>query len=50
MQGVTKDLLIQFYKKTQRKPHKIVMYRDGVSEGQFQQVWFRLVVQSSGRC
>lgn len=41
MQGVAKDLLMQFYKHTGLKPVKIVMYRDGVSEGQFQQVCIR---------
>ena len=38
MEGVTKELLIQFYRSVKQKPCKIVMYRDGVSEGQFQQV------------
>ena len=35
---MVKDLLIQFYKSTRFKPNKIIFYRDGVSEGQFQQV------------
>lgn len=38
MEGVTKELLLQFYRNVKKKPCKIVMYRDGVSEGQFQQV------------
>lgn len=38
MKGVTMELLKQFYRATKSKPHKIIMYRDGVSEGQFQQV------------
>ena len=39
MEGVTRELLMQFYRNVnQQKPCKIVMYRDGVSEGQFQQV------------
>ena len=35
---ITKDLLKQFYRALGKKPSKIVMFRDGVSEGQFQQV------------
>lgn len=33
-----RELLIQFYKSTRFKPTRIIFYRDGVSEGQFQQV------------
>ena len=33
-----RDLMIEFYKATHFKPVRIVMYRDGVSEGQFQPV------------
>lgn len=35
---ITKELLKQFYKSLGKKPARIVMFRDGVSEGQFQQV------------
>ncbi|XP_064651862.1 protein argonaute-2-like isoform X2 [Lineus longissimus] len=35
---MVKELLIQFYKSTRFKPNRIIFYRDGVSEGQFQQV------------
>lgn len=35
---MVKELLIQFYRSTRFKPHRIIFYRDGVSEGQFQQV------------
>ena len=35
---MVRDLMIEFYKATHFKPVRIVMYRDGVSEGQFQQV------------
>jgi len=38
LQAMTKELLIAFYKSTRQKPEKIIMYRDGVSEGQFQTV------------
>ena len=36
MKNVTKKLLMQFYQQNNgRKPEKIVMFRDGCSEGQF---------------
>ena len=36
MKNVTKNLLMKFHDENKgRKPEKIVMYRDGVSEGQF---------------
>ena len=38
LRGQTKRLLVSFYKATKQKPKKIIMYRDGVSEGQFQMV------------
>ncbi|XP_062212056.1 protein argonaute 12-like [Phragmites australis] len=36
--GMVRDLLVSFYKSTGHKPHRIIFYRDGVSEGQFSQV------------
>ena len=38
MSSMVKDSLVSFYRKTGFKPHRVVMYRDGVSEGQFQTV------------
>jgi len=38
LSNIARTLLIRFYKSTQRKPEKIMFYRDGVSEGQFQAV------------
>ena len=35
---MVKELLIQFYRSTRFKPNRIILYRDGVSEGQFQTV------------
>ncbi|XP_041360926.1 protein argonaute-2-like isoform X5 [Gigantopelta aegis] len=35
---MVRELLIQFYKSTRFKPTRIIFYRDGVSEGQFQTV------------
>ena len=36
--SMVRDLMVEFYKATNFKPVRIVMYRDGVSEGQFNQV------------
>ncbi|XP_076888490.1 protein argonaute MEL1-like [Bidens hawaiensis] len=36
--GMIRDLLISFKKSTGHKPHRIIFYRDGVSEGQFNEV------------
>ncbi|KAI3899313.1 hypothetical protein MKW92_024334 [Papaver armeniacum] len=36
--GMIRELLIAFRRSTGRKPHRIIFYRDGVSEGQFAQV------------
>ena len=33
--NMVRELLIQFFRSTRFKPTRIVMYRDGVSEGQF---------------
>lgn len=40
LENVTVELLKQFYRHMKVKPRKIIMFRDGVSEGQFQQVLF----------
>ena len=36
---IVKELLVRYYKRTKCKPRKILFYRDGVSEGQFEQVY-----------
>merc|ERR1711973_409722 len=38
MKQIVKDLLMKFYKNSNQKPRKLIMFRDGVSEGQFQTV------------
>ena len=38
LSSMVKELLIQFYRATRYKPNRIIFYRDGVSEGQFNQV------------
>ncbi|XBH82567.1 hypothetical protein VPH35_071191 [Triticum aestivum] len=36
--GMIRELLLSFYRATGCKPHRIIFYIDGVSEGQFSQV------------
>ncbi|XP_050370063.1 protein argonaute 5 [Argentina anserina] len=36
--GMIRELFISFRRSTGQKPHRIIFYRDGVSEGQFSQV------------
>ncbi|KAG5248301.1 protein argonaute [Salix suchowensis] len=36
--GMIRELFIAFRRSTGQKPHRIIFYRDGVSEGQFSQV------------
>ncbi|NP_001295590.1 protein argonaute-2 [Strongylocentrotus purpuratus] len=38
LMGMVRELLMEFYRSTRFKPARIIMYRDGVSEGQFLQV------------
>ncbi|KAL1557676.1 argonaute 5 [Salvia divinorum] len=38
--GMIREHLVAFYKSTKLKPHRLIFYRDGVSEGQFSQVLF----------
>ncbi|CAG8457935.1 8826_t:CDS:2 [Funneliformis mosseae] len=38
LSGMVKELLKTFYQTCGRKPERILFYRDGVSEGQFEQV------------
>ena len=44
-----RERLVHFYKQTGRKPERIIVYRDGVSEGQFLEVGV-LVIFSCYRC
>lgn len=43
--SMVKELLIQFYKATRFKPTRIIIYRDGVSEGQFNNVRSAAVIE-----
>ena len=38
LEGMAVALIKKFFKKTKRKPERIVFYRDGVSEGQYAEV------------
>ena len=53
MGGAVKELLIEFYRANRNtKPERLVMYRDGVSEGQFEQVLdqeYAAIRKASGR-
>ena len=35
---MVQELLQEFYRNTKKRPEKIIVYRDGVSEGQFDAV------------
>jgi len=50
MASVTEKFLRQFYEKTKRKPSSIIMYRDGVSEGQFLKVLARELMDMRKAC
>ena len=51
MKEVTKKLLIKFHAANKgRKPEKIIMYRDGVSEGQFLTVLAKELVAMRQAC
>uniref|UniRef100_UPI00358DE5BC protein argonaute-2-like isoform X2 n=1 Tax=Myxine glutinosa TaxID=7769 RepID=UPI00358DE5BC len=47
---MVRELLIQFYKSTRFKPTRIILYRDGVSEGQFQQVLYHELLAIREAC
>lgn len=36
--GMVQQLLQEFYRNTKKRPERIIVYRDGVSEGQFDAV------------
>ena len=42
MCDAVRERLISFYRNTGQKPSRIIVYRDGVSEGQFAEVLFFL--------
>ena len=51
MKGVIKELLMEFYQcNSKMKPERLVFYRDGVSEGQFEAVQRLEIPQASPRC
>ncbi|XP_054978744.1 protein argonaute-2-like [Sorex araneus] len=47
---MVRELLVKFYKSTHFKPSRIIFYRDGVSEGQFQQVLFHELLAIREAC
>ncbi|XP_077252769.1 protein argonaute MEL1-like [Tasmannia lanceolata] len=48
--GLIREHLVAFFKTTGRKPHRIIFYRDGVSEGQFSQVLLEEMVAIRKAC
>nr|GFB83224.1 PAZ domain-containing protein [Tanacetum cinerariifolium] len=48
--GLIRELLISFKKSTGHKPHRIIFYRDGVSEGQFNEVLLNEMDQIRKAC
>lgn len=50
MRQATRQLLHMFYTKNKRLPHAIIMYRDGVSEGQFDEVQQKEIPQIIAAC
>lgn len=50
LRSMVKDHLIQYRRATHYKPEKIIFYRDGVSEGQFEAVRAEEVAAIQGAC
>jgi len=51
MKDITAKLLMKFYNKTNgQKPQQIIMYRDGVSEGQFLKVLAHEIIAMRAAC
>ncbi|KAK4336898.1 hypothetical protein RND71_043463 [Anisodus tanguticus] len=50
LQSMVKQLLVKFYRSTGCKPVRIIFYRDGVSEGQFNQVLFHELMAIRKAC
>ena len=47
---MVKSLLLKFLRATKYKPRKLIMFRDGVSEGQFQSVMARELMAIRAAC
>ena len=50
LKDMAKELLIDFYRETDYKPKRIIFFRDGVSEGQFEQIRYEEVAAIQQAC
>lgn len=50
MGEMVRELLVAYYKQLRRIPQRLIMYRDGVSEGQFKIVKAQEVTQILHAC
>ncbi|DBA92483.1 TPA: hypothetical protein ACH3X1_002716 [Trebouxia sp. C0004] len=48
--GMVQELLQEFYRNTKKRPERIIVYRDGVSEGQFDAVVREELPQLAAAC
>ena len=50
MENIIRKLLLKFHGTTKQKPRRLIMFRDGVSEGQFQSVMARELTAIRAAC
>ena len=50
MENIIRSLLLKFHRRTKQKPRRLIMFRDGVSEGQFQSVMARELTKIRAAC
>lgn len=50
LKDMARELLLDFYRESRHKPTRIIFFRDGVSEGQFEQIRFKEVAAIQQAC